>query len=64
MNLGLLSSMEILTFDQIVQAGLPPDFVGFLNQLWPLFPVGILLGVLAWLVSITVYTVLQVLNKA
>lgn len=56
--------MEILTFDQIVQAGLPPDFVGFLNQLWPLFPVGILLGVLAWLVSITVYTVLQVLNKA
>lgn len=56
--------MEALTFDQLIQAGLPSDFANYLNQLWPLFPVGILLGVIAWLVSITVYTVLQILNKA
>lgn len=56
--------MDALTFDQIVTASLPPDFMGFVNQLWPLFPVGVLLGVIAWIVSITVYTVLQILNKA
>lgn len=56
--------MEVFTYDQIIAANLPSDFLGYLNELWPLFSIGILLSVLAWLVSITVYTVLQILNKA
>lgn len=56
--------MELSSFALLTQSFLPTDFVDFLSQLWPLFPAGVLLGVLAWLVSITVYTVLQILNKA
>lgn len=56
--------MELLPFASLTNAFLPTDFVDFLSQLWPLFPAGVLLGVIAWLVSITVYTVLQILNKA
>lgn len=55
--------MDAVLLDQLVSTCIPSDFAGYLNQLWPLFAVGILLGVLAWLVSITVYTVLRIVDK-
>lgn len=55
--------METVTYDALVTSNLFPDFVQAITQLWPLFPAGILLGVVAWLISIVVYVVLQMLNK-
>lgn len=56
--------MDALTLDQVMSSSLPTDFLNYLNMLWALFPAGILLSVIAWLVSITVYTVLAIFNKA
>lgn len=55
--------MDASTLDLIVTQHLPPDFVSWLGQLWPLLVVGVLLGVLAWLISIVVYTAVRMLDK-
>lgn len=55
--------MDVVVLDEVLTAILPPDLMGWIGELWPLFVAGILLGIVAWLISIVVYTALRLLDK-
>jgi hypothetical protein len=52
-----------MTLDQIVTQYLPTDFTGIIQQFLGAFPIGVLLGVAAWVLSITVYACFKILKS-